>query len=99
MKPATGRRIRYVRIRCGLRRTEVGQVLGVSAGTIARWERFEAETVKTTRGNARLAALFASLTKHKAPLALAVALRYALASEDAGLSALSVLLVADQPPH
>ena len=94
MMPATGRRIRYARIRCGLRRAELAQVLGACASTIARWERTEAETIRTTRGNARLAALFASFTKHKAPLALTIELRGSLADDESGLDALKILLCA-----
>lgn len=73
----------------GLRRSEVGQILGVAAGTIYRWERFEAETIRTRRGNARLVAAFASLTKLARPKDCAMVLRGDLGLDDTGVTALT----------
>ncbi len=72
----------------GLRRSEVGQILGVAAGTIYRWERFEAETIRTRRGNARLVGAFASLTKLDRPKEQASILRAELGEDESGLRAL-----------
>lgn len=74
-------------------------MLGVRAGTIARWERFEAETIRTRHANGRLLALFATFAKWYAPLSMGAELRSALGSDDSGLSALQVLFDRFQAPR
>jgi hypothetical protein len=93
--PCSGRRLFVFREKhVLLNRAELAYVLGVCPSTIARWERFEAETIRSSRTNLRLLTAISTWlsSKERFEFWSQTELSELCRRDDGGLEALNYLL-------